>query len=421
MGDEGLRLSSYPLLATIASPGDLRDLDPQRCVALAEEIRAFIVEAVTSLRRPPRFESRRRSRRRSRSTVSFTRRGRPAVRHRPPGVRAQAADRPPRWLRPAAQGGWPLGLPEPGRVRPRLDRELARVDGAQLRVRDRLGFKASGEDDHRRVVALVGDGALTGGMAYEALNNLGHAEARVLVVLNDNGRSYAPTISKLSESLTQLRLNPSYGAVRNRVGQLERRSPASVRSPATRCATSSRRCGSSSSPTSSSRRSGSATSGRSTATTSLRSSRRCATPASWQGPIVLHILTRKGKGYGPAEQDEVQCLHDLKARSNAIGPPGTRERPWRGLVGAAPLRRRATPRRSRSAVLEAARTDGRVVAMTAAMPGPTGLLPFEARYPEPLLRRRHRRATCDDRCCGDGARRAAPGGRDLLDLLFACL
>ena len=58
-------------------------------------------------------------------------------------------------------------------------------------------------------MAVVGDGALTGGMAYEALNNLGHSGAKVLVVLNDNGRSYAPTVSRLSVSLTQLRLDPA--------------------------------------------------------------------------------------------------------------------------------------------------------------------------------------------------------------------
>ena len=63
---------------------------------------------------------------------------------------------------------------------------------------------------------MVGDGALTGGMAYEALNNLGHSGARVLIVLNDNGRSYAPTVSKLSVSLTQLRLDPRYLQVRER-------------------------------------------------------------------------------------------------------------------------------------------------------------------------------------------------------------
>src|SRR5881409_3966944 len=72
----------------------------------------------------------------------------------------------------------------------------------------------SAADDDRRVVAVIGDGSMTGGMAYEALNNLGHSGRRVLIVLNDNGRSYAPTVSRLAGGLTRLRLNPSY--VRNR-------------------------------------------------------------------------------------------------------------------------------------------------------------------------------------------------------------
>ena len=69
----------------------------------------------------------------------------------------------------------------------------------------------SGADLSRRhIVAVIGDGSLTGGMAYEALNNLGHSDRNVIIVLNDNGRSYAPTVSNLSESLTRIRLNPVY-------------------------------------------------------------------------------------------------------------------------------------------------------------------------------------------------------------------
>jgi 1-deoxy-D-xylulose-5-phosphate synthase len=82
-----------------------------------------------------------------------------------------------------------------------------------------------GHGGKRHVVAVVGDGSLTGGMAYEALNNLGHSNTRVVIVLNDNGRSYAPTISKLSESLTSLRLNRTYLTVRERMGRLVRRLP----------------------------------------------------------------------------------------------------------------------------------------------------------------------------------------------------
>ncbi|MSZ61173.1 MAG: 1-deoxy-D-xylulose-5-phosphate synthase, partial [Actinobacteria bacterium] len=56
----------------------------------------------------------------------------------------------------------------------------------------------AGVAPHRHIVAVIGDGSMTGGMAYEALNNLGHSKSRVIIVLNDNGRSYAPTISNLT-------------------------------------------------------------------------------------------------------------------------------------------------------------------------------------------------------------------------------
>ncbi len=56
--------------------------------------------------------------------------------------------------------------------------------------------------DRRHIVAVIGDGSLTGGMAYEALNNLGHSKRRVIIVLNDNGRSYAPTISNVTSPIT---------------------------------------------------------------------------------------------------------------------------------------------------------------------------------------------------------------------------
>src|SRR5579872_567202 len=77
-----------------------------------------------------------------------------------------------------------------------------------------------GHGGKRHVVAVVGDGSLTGGMAYEALNNLGHSDQRVLIVLNDNGHSYAPTISRLSESLTAIRLNRTYLSMRGRLREL---------------------------------------------------------------------------------------------------------------------------------------------------------------------------------------------------------
>src|ERR1700737_511761 len=77
----------------------------------------------------------------------------------------------------------------------------------------------------RKVVAVIGDGSMTGGMAYEGLNNLGHSGSRVVVLLNDNGRSYAPTVSRLSESLSRFRLHPGLKSVRSRVEEILRDVP----------------------------------------------------------------------------------------------------------------------------------------------------------------------------------------------------
>ena len=70
--------------------------------------------------------------------------------------------------------------------------------------------EASAQGEGRRVIAVIGDGSMTGGMAFEGLNNLGHSGTDCIIILNDNGRSYAPTVSKLGDSLARIRNNPTY-------------------------------------------------------------------------------------------------------------------------------------------------------------------------------------------------------------------
>jgi 1-deoxy-D-xylulose-5-phosphate synthase len=256
-------------------------------------------------------------------------------------------------------------------------------------------FELQGND--RRVVAVIGDGALTGGMAYEALNNLGHSGKRVLIVLNDNGRSYAPTVSQLSVSLTHLRLSPSYVQARQRLRQILRELPGVGEL---------------------------AYSGIHGLTSALREvvtphtffealGIRYAGPidghdmagveqaltnaAEWDGPIVVHVLTQKGRGYAPAEEDDVQRLHDVKVQAALLPPLDGPDAP--SAVPAAPALQNAslsvggtdiTPdlpvttytHAFTRALLIHAEADPRIVAITAAMPGPTGLLPFEARFPD---------------------------------------
>ena len=195
----------------------------------------------------------------------------------------------------------------------------------------------SGADpDRRHIVAVIGDGSMTGGMAYEALNNLGHSDRNVIIVLNDNGRSYAPTVSKLSEepharsASTRSTCAASGGS---------RRSCATCRSSARRPRRAWRpsrpRSASTSSRRRSSSRSACATSARSTATTSPRSSVALRNATEFDGPIVVHVLTQKGRGYPPAEDDDEKHLHDAPCSTR----PSVRRRRCR------PATRRPSPRR----------------------------------------------------------------------------
>jgi 1-deoxy-D-xylulose-5-phosphate synthase len=223
-----------------------------------------------------------------------------------------------------------------------------------------------GHGGKRHVVAVVGDGSLTGGMAYEALNNLGHSNQRVVVVLNDNGRSYAPTISRLSESLTSLRLNRTYVQLRERIRGTVPKIPAvgqaaylgmhgftsvmrEMVTPHTFFETLGvRYVGPIDGHNIESME------------TALRSA------AQWDGPIVLHVLTEKGRGYAPAVSDDLK-MHDYKLSprvdDEVVAPQSFSETFANTLI-------------------TMASTDERIVAITAAMAGPTGLLNFQERFPK---------------------------------------
>jgi len=222
----------------------------------------------------------------------------------------------------------------------------------------------------RRVVAVIGDGSMTGGMAFEGLNNLGHSGSRVVVVLNDNGRSYAPTVSRLSESLTKIRLHPGLKSVRERIEERMRDLPrvgnlaysglqgfySAVREviepPAFFEALGVRYVG--------------PLDGHDIPGMEVAFSQA----AEFDGPIVVHLVTRKGRGYAPAEDDDEKCLHDAIVFDPAVGP-GEEQHALKGYTQA-----------FNEAMLDAGERHPNMVAVTAAMPGPTGLLPFASRWPE---------------------------------------
>ena len=363
------------ILERIDSPADLRALSPEDLAILAAEIREFIVNSVTAtgghlgsnlgaveltLALHRTFDSPR--------DVLLWDTGHQAYVHKlVTGRRDQFGH-----LR---QAGGLSGYPN----RTESEHDWVENSHASTALSYAHGlataFELQGSD--RRVVAVVGDGALTGGMAYEALNNIGHSGMPVLIVLNDNGRSYAPTVSRLSLGLTHLRLNPAYVQARQRIRHLIREIPgvgelaysgvhgltSAVREVVT--------------PHTFFEALGVRYAGPIDGHDIAEVEQALANASEWDGPILIHVVTQKGRGYAPAEEDDIQRLHDVKVK--AATPPDT-VAPGTGVAAAIPPVT-YTDAFTRS-LLEHAEADPTIVAITAAMPGPTGLLPFEARFPD---------------------------------------
>jgi 1-deoxy-D-xylulose-5-phosphate synthase len=184
----------------------------------------------------------------------------------------------------------------------------------------------------RSVIAVIGDGALTGGLAWEALNNLAVSPGRTIIVLNDNTRSYGPTAGGLGAHLADLRERGAYlsGGLFDALG-LPYLGPVDGHDiPALEAA--------------------------------LRRAR------DLNRTVLLHCVTGKGRGYPPAEADEADRLHAVGVVDPATGrpaePPG---RTWTDAFA--------------DELVAIGEAHPKVVAISAAMLGPTGLAPFAQRFP----------------------------------------
>ncbi len=224
--------------------------------------------------------------------------------------------------------------------------------------------------EKRPVIAVVGDGALTGGMCWEALNNIAASDRQVIVVVNDNGRSYGPTIGGLAAHLANLRLNPQYEVVLDVVRGALARTPL-VGAPLYEALHGIKRglkdlvqpqvmfedlglkyVG--------------PVDGHDVAALelALRSAR------DFGGPVIVHCVTRKGFGYAPAEDDEADRLHGVGVIDPLTGKP---------LV--VPTARTWTSAFGDEMVAVGAEREN-VVAITAAMLEPVGLGSFAAAFPD---------------------------------------
>ncbi|HSS67626.1 MAG TPA: 1-deoxy-D-xylulose-5-phosphate synthase, partial [Nocardioidaceae bacterium] len=229
-------------------------------------------------------------------------------------------------------------------------------------------FALRGEDRH--VVAVIGDGALTGGMAWEALNNIAAAKrSRLVIVVNDNGRSYTPTVGGLAEHLATLRTNPRYEHALQQIKSRLNRTK--IVGPPLYDALHAIKRGlkDALAPQGMFEDLGIKYVGpvdghdRAALEVALRQAKR------FGGPVIVHALTHKGFGYLPPEQHEADNFHS----------PGAFD-PESGALLASPSATFADVFRDELLAVGAERAD--VVAITAAMVHPTGLDAFAAAYPE---------------------------------------
>ncbi|MEX2486111.1 MAG: 1-deoxy-D-xylulose-5-phosphate synthase [Nitriliruptoraceae bacterium] len=225
--------------------------------------------------------------------------------------------------------------------------------------------------ERRRVIAVVGDGALTGGMAYEALNNLGHHQLPAIIVLNDNGRSYAETVSRLSERVADLRTDPRYRFVKDRIDQALARLPRVER--LTDAGFDAIKAAISEAPALQAfvEALGIRYLGPFDGHDVERLEHALSHAARIESPVLVHVLTQKGRGYAPAEDDSEKRLHDTSAFDVATGLPKSSGRRWTAAFG--------------EILVELARERDDIVAVTAAMPGSTGLLPLHDLDPDRVL------------------------------------
>lgn len=358
------------VLEGVQSPADLRGLDEERLRELADEIRTFLVEKVSAtgghlgpnlgvveltLAIHRVFDS-------PKDPVIFDT-GHQAYVHKILTGRRDDFDT----LR---QKGGLSGYPS--RAESVHDVVESSHASASLSYADGLAkaFRIRGER-HRHVVAVVGDGALTGGMCWEALNNIAGCQDRPLViVVNDNGRSYSPTIGGLAEHLAGMRTEPAYEKAMSRTKRALTKKPngfgrfvynvlhgvkAGVKDAVA--------------PQEMFSDLGLKYIGPVDGHNQAALEAALTHAKGFGGPVIVHAVTRKGMGYAHAENDQADQMHatgiidPLTGRSRSA-----KKRDWTSVFA--------------DALVAAGESRDDVVAITAAMAGPTGLARFGERFPE---------------------------------------
>ena len=230
-------------------------------------------------------------------------------------------------------------------------------------------FEQEGTLGQRHVVAVVGDGSLTGGMSWEALNNIAGSRRQVIIVVNDNERSYAPTIGGLARHLDTLRTTRGYERFLDWGKEILSHTPV-LGAPLFEALHGVKRgIKDVVAPQGMFEDLGLKYLGpvdghdRASMESVLSAARR------YDGPVIVHAITQKGRGYGPAEADEADRFHGVGVIDPETGIPISNGGPtWTGAFA------------EELVAIGHERPD--VVAITAAMLSPTGLDRFAAEFPD---------------------------------------
>ena len=355
------------VLESIHSPADLRKLDAARLPELAEEIRAFLVEQTSrtgghlspnlgvvelTLALHRVFES-------PKDAIVWDT-GHQAYVHKLVTGRAGEFSK----LR---QAGGLSGYPS----RKESEHDLVENSHASTSLSYALGIAEARLRSRTAgfVVAVIGDGALTGGMAYEALNQIAHLQPpNLIIVINDNGRSYAPTVGGLARHLSQLRVDPRYEKVKEEISRLLRDLPLvgySADQAAYRVKEGLKQL---LQPSTMFESLGIKYAGLVDGHDEAALEEVFVRAKKLREPVVVHVVTEKGHGYGPAVEDEVDKLHGVSAFDPLTGRPRSTEVTYTDVFG--------------DALMTAATGRPEVCAITAAMASSTGLLNFAKEFPD---------------------------------------
>jgi len=355
------------LLADINSPADLKRLNQQQLTQLAAEVRAFLVEQIAktgghlspnlgvveltfALHRV--FNS-------PTDTIVWDTGHQAYVHKMVTGRTAQFTS-----LR---QAGGLSGYPS----RRESEHDVIENSHASTSLSYALGL-AEAKLRKRQpgfVIAIIGDGALTGGMAYEALNQIAHLQPpNLIVVINDNGRSYAPTVGGLARHLSQLRVDPRYESIKEDISRLLRDLP--LVGPTADQAAYRVKEGLKQllQPSTVFETLGIKYAGLVDGHNEAALEEVLRRASRLREPVVVHVVTEKGHGYGPAVEDEIDKLHGVSAFDPLTGRPLRTELTYTDVFG--------------EALMAAATTHPDVCAITAAMASSTGLLNFAKEFPD---------------------------------------